>query len=256
MLHSARCSRTHAVALSFLHRQKRFAAIVFAPLILLSLSLSLPLSLSLSPLLSLFFFFSFFCFSWRSVLCFLLHFCEFQSEFPTSLACSAKQKTPEQVATRESECNMRCLSAFVAVAAAISAATAQTPPASADNIRLSFTQHGLNEVLALGSELVYDALKGGVTLPDIHIDTHVAEPLGHITLDLTDIQASWLALRKWAVGCVGSVHGRRLLLWHFRWWSFVFFTLWLQTYKLSRCAIAAGVLGRSRNSPNPLEHLT
>ena len=34
----------------------------------------------------------------------------------------------------------------------------------------------------------YDALKGGVTLPDIHIDTHVAEPIGHITLDLTDIQ--------------------------------------------------------------------
>lgn len=98
---------------------------------------------------------------------------------------------------------MRCLFAFAAVAVAVSAATAQTPPASADNIRLSFTQHGLNEVLALGSELVYDALKGGVTLPDIHIDTHVAEPLGHITLDLTDIQASWL------IGWTGVAAGAR-----------------------------------------------
>jgi len=57
-----------------------------------------------------------------------------------------------------------------------------------DTLRLSFTQHGLNEVIELGTEVVYEALAGGVTLPDIHIDTHVAEPLGHITLDLTDIQ--------------------------------------------------------------------
>ena len=59
---------------------------------------------------------------------------------------------------------------------------------SDDTLRLSFTQHGLNEILALGEDLVYDALKNGTTIPDIHIDTHVAEPIGHITLDLTDIQ--------------------------------------------------------------------
>lgn len=55
-------------------------------------------------------------------------------------------------------------------------------------VQITAAQSGVTEV-ASALQATLNALLGpGITIPDIHIDTHVAEPIGHITLDLTNIK--------------------------------------------------------------------
>ena len=51
----------------------------------------------------------------------------------------------------------------------------------------------------IGVPLVNELLAAGAHLPDIHDDTHVPEPIGHITLDLTNITISKFHLSGAAV---------------------------------------------------------
>ena len=45
--------------------------------------------------------------------------------------------------------------------------------------------------------IVDSELKGKVIdIPPIHLDEHVAEPIGHITLDLTNIKVSGITLQS------------------------------------------------------------
>eukprot|EP00041_Stephanoeca_diplocostata_P014300 m.258840 g.258840 ORF g.258840 m.258840 type:complete len:496 (+) comp19652_c0_seq1:151-1638(+) len=67
------------------------------------------------------------------------------------------------------------------------------PPANS-SIRVTLTQSGLNELSAIVLPIIQNALNGSISIPDIHIDTHVPEPIGHITLDLTDITLSGVRL--------------------------------------------------------------
>ena len=52
-----------------------------------------------------------------------------------------------------------------------------------------------NSVVETGARL-----RQPFSIPDVHIDTHVAEPFGHITLDLTDIQVTGFHLANATLG--------------------------------------------------------
>jgi hypothetical protein len=57
------------------------------------------------------------------------------------------------------------------------------------------TAAGVNKISSFVVPLIDDLVKNKtITLPNVHIDTHVAEPIGHITIDLTNIQISGLSL--------------------------------------------------------------
>ena len=65
------------------------------------------------------------------------------------------------------------------------------------------TAAGVNKISSFVVPLIDDLVKNKtITLPNIHIDTHVAEPIGHITIDLTNIQVSGLSLAALPVNVV------------------------------------------------------
>lgn len=63
-------------------------------------------------------------------------------------------------------------------------AAAVFPPAA---LRVAVLQSGVDKIKDILLPVLNNYMAKGVKIPDQHIDTHVAEPLGHITLDLTDI---------------------------------------------------------------------
>ena len=83
------------------------------------------------------------------------------------------------------------------------APTPAAPPTPATptlpQLRGVVAQRGLDKVRDIGVPLVNELLAAGAHLPDIHDDTHVPEPIGHITLDLTNITISKFHLSGAAV---------------------------------------------------------
>ena len=59
--------------------------------------------------------------------------------------------------------------------------------------RFVLTDGGMNEIIAILLPIVEKAANN-ITIPDIHLDEHVIEPIGHITLDLTQIKLSGFTL--------------------------------------------------------------
>ena len=56
------------------------------------------------------------------------------------------------------------------------------------HLRTVIAERGLDVLSAETLKLVNHVLAANITCPDIHLDEHVPEPIGHITLDLTNIR--------------------------------------------------------------------
>ena len=59
--------------------------------------------------------------------------------------------------------------------------------------RFVLTNGGMNEIITILLPIV-EIAANNITIPDIHLDEHVIEPIGHITLDLTQIKLSGFTL--------------------------------------------------------------
>ena len=68
-----------------------------------------------------------------------------------------------------------------------------TPTTS--DFHATITTAGINQISSFIVPIIDDVLKGQVLhLPNINLDTHVVEPIGHITVNLTNITVSGLSL--------------------------------------------------------------
>ena len=83
-----------------------------------------------------------------------------------------------------------------AVAVLVAALAVLAPCASAVNpaLGVAVTSPGLQTLGNFLVDILNTALSQPIDIPPIHIDTHVAEPIGHITLDLTNIVVSGFKL--------------------------------------------------------------
>lgn len=83
-----------------------------------------------------------------------------------------------------------CLGSIAPAASALS----PLPPAAsafpAPSLRVALLESGVTKLRDILLPVLNKYLASGVKIPDQHIDTHVVEPLGHITLDLTNITIS------------------------------------------------------------------
>ena len=66
-----------------------------------------------------------------------------------------------------------------------------SPPPPPDQLKAVMTQTGIDVISAEALVQVNAALAKPITVPDQHLDVrHLPEPIGHVTLDLTDIVVS------------------------------------------------------------------
>lgn len=96
---------------------------------------------------------------------------------------------------------MVCLRVIPAILFAVAAAD----PTS--RFRVVTEQRGLDSLSTQVLDAVNAKFASGFDLDDIHIDTHVAEPIGHITLDLTEITVTTLHLQSGRFGAPPSGAG-------------------------------------------------